>query len=82
MKIYVAKPVDIRKARAFLQQRGLRTADISPKDFATLAAEIGKSFTETLKFLAKSKLGESQAESVFHEREEAIQAAASNEGGK
>lgn len=45
-------PKDVRAARGFLQQRGVRTSDISPRHFAASAKELGKSFTDTLKYLA------------------------------
>lgn len=45
-------PEDVRKARAFLQQRGVRTADISPQHFARSAKELGKGFAATLNYLA------------------------------
>jgi hypothetical protein len=46
------KPVEIRQARAFLQQRNVRTSDVSPKHFAAVAKETGKTFSQTLNYLA------------------------------
>ena len=54
-------PKEIREARAFLQNRQIRTADLSPKDFVYAAKELGKSFKETLKLIA-SLLTEDQGQ--------------------
>ena len=48
---------DVRKARAFLQARGLKSRDISPRTFATTAKRTGKSFTELLKKVAEHMMG-------------------------
>ena len=45
-------PKEIRQARAFLHERGIRPADIRARDFAAAAAELGKSFIETLRLIA------------------------------
>ena len=50
-------PEEVRKARAYLQKRGIRTSDISPKDFAKVAVEMQKTFAATLKYIARLKLG-------------------------
>jgi hypothetical protein len=42
----------VRQARAFLQQRGIRTADMSPRQFAGAAGQLGKSFRDTLRMVA------------------------------
>lgn len=42
---------DIRKARAYLQNRGVKSSDISPRRFASAAAEQGKGYAGTLKYL-------------------------------
>lgn len=44
------KPIEIRKASAFLQAR---RKNISPRDFAAASAELGKSFAETLALITK-----------------------------
>lgn len=44
-------PEEIRKARAYLQNAGIRTSDISPRRFVTAAKEMGKGFRQTLKHL-------------------------------
>lgn len=43
---------EIQQARAFLHARGVRTSDISPRHFVAVSHELGKSFSETLKYLA------------------------------
>ena len=48
-----AAPKEIRAARAFLQTKGARTHDISPKKFADAAKELDIGFTELLKFIAR-----------------------------
>lgn len=50
-------PKTIRKARFFLQRKGLRTSDMSPRAFAEAAAETGKSFSDLLKTIAVLQLG-------------------------
>jgi len=45
-------PREIREARAYLQNRGLGTAEVVPKDFASLAKQFGKSFSDTLDLVA------------------------------
>ena len=56
----------IRKARAYLQRRGLKTADVNPKDFAEMAASMGKPFSEILEFIAHIKMA-GRGESPFYE---------------
>lgn len=46
-------PSEIRDARSYLQKQGIRTSDISPRQFAASAKELGKSFRDTLNFLAR-----------------------------
>lgn len=46
------KPAEIRQARAYLQKQGIRSADISPAHFVAVAKETGKSYHDTLLFLA------------------------------
>lgn len=50
-------PRTVRRARAFLQGKGLRTSDVSPHDFAAAAAESDRSFADTLKMVAALQLG-------------------------
>lgn len=47
------KPKDIRDARTYLNKKGIRTGDIAPRHFAAVAAETGKSFRDTLNFIAR-----------------------------
>ena len=48
---------EIRAAKSFLERRGLKTEDLSPKKFATAAKELDKGFKETLEILAKQLSG-------------------------
>ena len=43
---------EIRAAKSFLERRGIKSDEISPKEFAKAAKELDKSFMETLKILA------------------------------
>lgn len=47
----MAKPVDVRKARAFLSNRGVKSKHVSPLKLAQASEELGKSFSETLALL-------------------------------
>lgn len=47
----VATPAEIRQARAYLQNAGVRTSDISPRRFVAVSKETGKGFAATLKYL-------------------------------
>lgn len=49
----VVTPKEIRQARAYLEKQGISTADINPKHFAASAKETGKSFRDTLNWLAR-----------------------------
>lgn len=46
-------PLEVRQARAYLQKQNISSADIPPNLFAMSAKEMGKSFRETLNFLAR-----------------------------
>jgi len=48
---------EIRAAKSFLERRGLKTEDLSPKKFAMAAKELDKGFKETLEILAKQLSG-------------------------
>ena len=48
---------EIRAAKSFLKRRGIETDEISPKKFAKAAKELDKSFTETLRILARELSG-------------------------
>jgi hypothetical protein len=48
---------EIRAAKSFLKRRGIETEEISPKKFAKAAKELDKSFTETLRILARELSG-------------------------
>lgn len=46
-------PEEIRQARAYLNKQGITTSQIPPRKFAASSKEMGKSFRETLNFLAR-----------------------------
>lgn len=71
-----ASAVKVRQARAYLRRRGISTSQISPRRFASSSSEMGKSFSETLRFLA-ALLDERKPEKRY--RQEAISAAARGE---
>ena len=44
---------EIRAAKSFLERRGLKPNEISPRKFAMAAKELHKGFSDTLKVLAR-----------------------------
>ncbi len=62
------KPADIRKAADFLRAR---RKQISPKDFAQAAADLNKSFVETLALISKL-MAAGQGQGDFPETAEAL----------
>ena len=44
---------EIRAAKSFLERRGLKPNEISPRKFAMAAKELDKGFSDTLKVLAR-----------------------------
>ena len=48
---------EIRAAKSFLERRGLKSSEISPKKFAMTAKELDKGFSDTLKVLARELSG-------------------------
>jgi len=48
---------EIRAAKSFLERRGIKSDEISPKQFAQAAKELDKSFAETLRILARELSG-------------------------
>lgn len=56
------KPKEVQQARAFLQKRGFRTSEIHPRDFLAVAHEMGKSFGETLRYIARLMTSQGQGE--------------------
>ena len=44
---------EIRAAKSFLERRGLKSDEISPRKFAMAAKELDKGFSDTLKVLAR-----------------------------
>ena len=58
------KPKDVRQARAFLQSKGIKSADISPRLFAAAREKLSKSFEKVLRLIAHLQMagqGEGQA---------------------
>ena len=52
-KIKQVAAAEIRAAKKFLERRGLKSTDISPRKFAQAAKELDESFNETLAILAR-----------------------------
>jgi hypothetical protein len=48
---------EIRAAKSFLKRRNIDSDEVSPKKFAKAAKELDKSFSETLKILARELSG-------------------------
>ena len=48
---------EIRAAKSFLERRGIKTNEVSPRKFAMAAKELDKGFQETLQVLAKELSG-------------------------
>lgn len=46
-----ASAKEVAAARAYLQGRGVKSGDISPRHFANSSKEMGKGFGQTLKYL-------------------------------
>jgi len=44
---------EIRAAKSFLERRGLKSDEISPRKFAMAAKELDKGFSDTLNILAR-----------------------------
>jgi hypothetical protein len=44
---------EIRAAKKFLERRGLKPDEVSPRKFAMAAKELDKGFADTLKVLAR-----------------------------
>jgi|TARA_R100001082_G_scaffold84171_1_gene50838 hypothetical protein len=48
---------EIRAAKSFLERRGIKSSEISPRKFARAAKELDKSFNEVLQILARELSG-------------------------
>jgi len=48
---------EIRAAKSFLERRGIKSDEVSPKKFAKAAKELDKGFQETLQVLARELSG-------------------------
>ena len=48
---------EIRAAKSFLEKRGIKSEEVSPRKFAKAAKELDKGFQDTLKILARALSG-------------------------
>ena len=48
---------EIRAAKSFLDKRGIKSEEVSPRQFAKAAKELDKGFQDTLKILARELSG-------------------------
>ena len=48
---------EIRAAKSFLEKRGIKSVEVSPRKFAKAAKELDKGFQDTLKILARELSG-------------------------
>lgn len=70
---------EVRQARAYLQTRGVRSGDIGPRRFASVHKELGKGYSQTLKYLVLllsggSGLGPSKIATADRDRLDPIRA--------
>jgi hypothetical protein len=56
-KVKKVAAAEIRAAKKFLERRGLKTKDLSPRKFAQAAKELDESFNDTLNILAQEIQG-------------------------
>lgn len=61
-------PAEVRAARSYLRQRGIRTEDISPKTFAGSAKETSLGFKGVMKFLGNQMAGGQNQTADIHSR--------------
>lgn len=61
-------PAEVRAARAFLRQRGIRTEDLSPRTFAAASKESGAGFKDTLRTIGHMFLGGQNSAADIHRR--------------
>lgn len=59
-------PAEVRAARSYLRQRGIRTEDISPKTFAGSAKETSLGFKGVMKFLGNQMMGGQNQQADIH----------------
>ena len=48
---------EIRAAKSFIEKRGIKSEEVSPRKFAKAAKELDKGFQDTLKILARELSG-------------------------
>jgi len=63
----VASPKEVRAARAFLFNQGVKAGDIPPRKFANSAKELNMGFRSLLRLISRLYLG-GQAQSQFRMR--------------
>jgi hypothetical protein len=51
MTVAAPTAAEVRAARRYLQTRGVRSGDVSPARFASVHKELGKGYSQTLKYL-------------------------------
>jgi|TARA_R110002020_G_C15994799_1_gene749668 hypothetical protein len=56
-KIKKVAAAEIRAAKKYLERKGFRSSEISPRQFAQAAKELDKSFNETLQILVNETRG-------------------------
>lgn len=61
-------PAEVRAARAFLRQRGIRTEDLSPRTFAQASKESGTGFKNTLRIIGHMYMGGQDSAADVHNR--------------
>jgi hypothetical protein len=61
-------PAEVRAARSFLRQRGIRTEDLSPRTFAQASKEAGTSFKNTLRTIGHMMMGGQNSAADLHSR--------------
>jgi hypothetical protein len=61
-------PAEVRAARAFLRQRGIRTEDLSPRTFAAASKEAGIGFKNTLRTIGHMMMGGQNSAADLHQR--------------
>lgn len=61
-------PAEVRAARAFLRQRGIRTEDLSPRTFAQASKESQTGFKNTLRIIGHMYSGGQGSADDLHRR--------------
>lgn len=53
----IATPADVRRARAFLHERGVPFESVAPRRFATASKELGRTFADLLSLIMRLQAG-------------------------